>query len=155
MQPWTVTDRSVTWASSDESVAAVDVNGVVTGVNVGTAIITASSVLDPSYTAVCTENVVTVPVTLYGALQDEEGNPELFVWDMENDDTWEPYAELDKDIASIAWDWVSDGAELYQHDTNGIMYKVNVDTGEMIDLSGGLRSGNAGYGFCILCFNGE
>jgi len=37
-------DTAVTWASSDDSIAAVDENGVVTGVSVGTAAITAATV---------------------------------------------------------------------------------------------------------------
>ncbi len=41
-------DPSVTWRSSDPSVATVDAQGTVTGVAAGTATITASSVFDPS-----------------------------------------------------------------------------------------------------------
>ena len=40
------TDTSVTWSSSDENVATVDSNGVVTAVSAGNATITATSVFD-------------------------------------------------------------------------------------------------------------
>ncbi|MCQ5056534.1 Ig-like domain-containing protein, partial [Agathobaculum butyriciproducens] len=40
--PENVTDRDVTWTTSDETKATVDANGVVTGVEEGTAVITAT-----------------------------------------------------------------------------------------------------------------
>ena len=53
-------DKTVTWASSDETVATVDENGEVTAVKGGTATITASTVNDKK--AVCTVTVY-APVT--------------------------------------------------------------------------------------------
>ena len=41
--PGTATDKTVTWASSDESVAAVNESGLVTALKVGTAVITATA----------------------------------------------------------------------------------------------------------------
>ncbi len=49
-------NKNVTWSSSDESVATVSSNGVVTGVSKGTAVITATTV-DGGYTASCTVTV--------------------------------------------------------------------------------------------------
>lgn len=54
------TDRSVTWGSSDDTVATVDVNGKVTGVAVGTATITVTT-NDGGKTATCTVTVTPVP----------------------------------------------------------------------------------------------
>ena len=51
--PWTVTDRSVTWTSSNPEVATVNDKGVVTGLVPGEAVITATSVLNPAFTASC------------------------------------------------------------------------------------------------------
>lgn len=50
--PANATNKAVTWKSSDETVATVDANGVVTGVKVGTATITVTTV-DGSKTATC------------------------------------------------------------------------------------------------------
>ena len=57
---------AVLWSSSDESVAVVSSDGMVTAVKAGTAIITAISLVNPSITASCTvtvkaEDVVTPP----------------------------------------------------------------------------------------------
>ena len=57
--PTDATDKTVTWSSSDDNVATVDENGVVTSVAVGTATITATA---GGETATCTVKVI-VPVT--------------------------------------------------------------------------------------------
>ncbi len=54
--PDDATEKAVTWTSSDDTVATVDSNGVVTGVKVGTATITATT-MDGSFTATCEVNV--------------------------------------------------------------------------------------------------
>ena len=55
--PQDIIDRSITWSSSDASVATVS-NGAVTGVKVGTATITATSGIDSTKSAICTVMVV-------------------------------------------------------------------------------------------------
>ena len=72
-RPWNTTDASVTWSSSDESIATVDENGVVTGVSVGTAVITATSNLDPTMAASCVVDVITLEKTLNGLIWDVDG----------------------------------------------------------------------------------
>ena len=49
----TTDDKKVTWSSSDEDVATVDENGVVTAVAGGTATITATSTVNENITATC------------------------------------------------------------------------------------------------------
>ena len=58
VMPEDATDRSVTWSSSDPSVATVSDDGVVTAVSVGTATITATSVSDADMKATCTVTVI-------------------------------------------------------------------------------------------------
>ncbi|MGY6648100.1 Ig-like domain-containing protein [Wenyingzhuangia sp. IMCC45574] len=57
---------TVTWASSNESIATVDANGNVTGVQEGSATITATSTVDNSIVGTATANVIAffaIPVT--------------------------------------------------------------------------------------------
>lgn len=53
LSPAAVTNKKVTWSSSDTHVATVDSNGVVTIKNLGTAVITAKSVNNPTVYATC------------------------------------------------------------------------------------------------------
>ena len=59
--PTNATDKSYTWSSSDTSVATVSSSGVVTGVGLGTALITVTTT-DGGKTAQCSVEVVPVPV---------------------------------------------------------------------------------------------
>ncbi|MBQ1185695.1 MAG: Ig domain-containing protein, partial [Muribaculaceae bacterium] len=56
--PELATDKSVEWSSSNEAVAVVDENGVVTAVAVGEATITATTVDDSNLSASCKVSVV-------------------------------------------------------------------------------------------------
>lgn len=54
--------KDMLWTSSDSSVAAVDNNGVISTLKVGTSRITGTSSVDPTKTVFCDVNVVGVPV---------------------------------------------------------------------------------------------
>ena len=57
------TNKNITWSSADESIVSVDAEGVVTGVDYGTATITVFSESNPEVKATCEVTVVYVPVT--------------------------------------------------------------------------------------------
>ena len=59
LQPIVLPDKTVTWTSSDESVATVDANGLVTAVAEGTTVVTATSNATPSMSDSCVVNVTT------------------------------------------------------------------------------------------------
>lgn len=131
--PWGTPDESVTWESSDSDVATVNKYGIVTAVNKGTCTITVTSVADPTKSATCEVTVVTIPLTLTGVLQDEDGQPQIFSWNMETDKTWTGGAELDSDINAFTYDYVNDIG--YQMNTDGYLYTVDMTTGETLDIS--------------------
>ena len=67
VSPFDAMDKRIIWSSSDGMIANVDASGKVTGISVGTAIITATTV-DGNYTATC---VVTVAVPVTGVAIDK------------------------------------------------------------------------------------
>ena len=106
--PWTATDRTVTWTSSDETVATVDENGVVNAIAAGTAVITATSNLDASFSASCEITVNTLDITINGTLQDVDGSPMLYSWNMAEDDTWVGGTALDTSMTSATYNTAAD-----------------------------------------------
>ena len=91
IRPWNVSNPNVTWSSSDTSVAAVDGNGLVRGIRQGSAVITATSVLDPRKSASMTIHVNALNKNLKGVLRDEAGD---VWWSQFNTDTLPDYLKL-------------------------------------------------------------
>jgi len=139
--PWTVSDRSVRWSSSNPAVAQVDEAGLVTALAAGTCTITAASVLDPSVTASCTVTVETVNLELRGTLRDADGNSKLFTWDLAHDDTWTDGASISITPAAAAYDKSSGNLYLQETQNYYAMHQVDEVTGEILATSGVARSG--------------
>lgn len=131
VEPW-VTDV-LQWTTSDREVAVVNAKGVVTAVGKGRCVITATSTLSPEVCATCKVTVSTVNSTVYGALQDKEGNPMLYSWNLEGDDTWTPGLALDTSLTSLAYD--SSNREFYLVDGEAdtwAVHRVSRDTGKTL-----------------------
>ena len=129
--PWTAIDRTVTWTSSDESVATVDENGVVTTIAAGTTIITATSNLDASFSASCEVTVNALDITINGTLQDVEGNPMLYSWNMAEDDTWVGGTALDTSMTSATYNTAANKYYIMDAISNSWnMHVVDPNSGE-------------------------
>ncbi len=104
VEPWG-TDEGLIWESTDETVATVDANGVVTGVAEGSCYVIATSVADPQAYAVCYVTVKNIDKDLNAVIWDENGE----VWFSEfNTKSIPAYTKLTdtslhKQIASVAY----------------------------------------------------
>ena len=128
VQPWTATDRDVTWTSADESIATVNKHGLVTGVKEGTTTIRATSNLDPSFYAECTVNVEILDVTIHGTLTDEDGNTMFYDWDMSQEDGWVAGAALDRTMTSATYSTAENVFYMMDNESNKwMMHKVSPD----------------------------
>ena len=132
VSPFSVKPDGVTWKSSDETVATVNERGIVTGVNKGTATITAASIKDPTATASCAVTVQTVDTTLVGALMDTNGDAQFFTWDLEHDATWKKLVnfETTKSVSASTFD--ARTGDVYLQDGSFNINKMDLDTGKTL-----------------------
>ena len=133
VSPFGVHPDGVTWKSSDETVATVNARGIVTGVNKGTATITAASIKDPTATASCAVTVQTVDTTLVGALMDTNGDAQFYTWDMEHDTTWKKYVAFEslKTVSATTFDY-RNGVVYVEDGENFDLHKLDLDTGKTL-----------------------
>ncbi len=76
LSPWTLTDQTVKWESSNEDAVTVDQDGNVTAVGIGEAVIKATPTLAPDKAQTCAVSVVPLPemhITAAGYKQEEGG----------------------------------------------------------------------------------
>ena len=86
--PLTAEDRSVSWKSSNTSVATVDETGHVVAVGAGSATLTATANGDTSKTATCSVKVTSVNKTLNAMIWDEEGGVYFSSFNANNLPNW-------------------------------------------------------------------
>ncbi len=119
--PWGSEDMGVVWSSSDETIAVVSDSGVVTGLEAGTAVITATAHADPEKSASCVFDFVKIDRTLNGFVWDEEGQ----VWFSEFNTSSLP--NYDKLSGSLKLPLASAS---YAED--GLLYAASLDTENMV-----------------------
>ena len=121
--PVTVEDKSVTWTSSDPAVAAVDENGVVKAVSVGTVTVTAASNQTPETTAEITVNVVEAePMNAYIYAQIADGDGIGFdIIDL-NDMSTYPMAEVDENLNGGR-----SGSYFYGTNSGGVLRRFDLE----------------------------
>ena len=71
--PWYASNKDMVWSSSDESVATVDQNGLVTAVSDGSCVITVASAGDESKADTCDVTVASLTLNMGGIISRTEG----------------------------------------------------------------------------------
>ena len=130
--PWNASNRTVTWTSSNDSIATVDANGIITGIAEGKCTITATSNLDHSVKAECTIEVFRMEKTLNGLVWDEDGK----IWMSQFSTATIPEytklseSELGYDLASATIDEDGDiyAASLDVNTLHSDLYKLDPET---------------------------
>ena len=139
VNPWGV-DDAVTWSSSDPAVATVNGRGVVTGVETGTAVITATSVAYPEVSATATVHVRFIEKTLNGIVCDENGASYVIEFNMRE---LPAYTTLHEEPLS---DWVYETAidrdgtvyvSTYDGSNKSPLYTLDLDSMTLTQLGAG------------------
>lgn len=115
VEPENATNKNVTWASSDEEVAAVDEDGIVTAIAPGRADITVTTV-DGGFTAVCPVEVLSEAVAVTGVRLDYD---EISM-DVGQSFALKAYVEPD-DATNKNVNWFTDDPEVADVDENGLV----------------------------------
>ena len=127
--PWNLVDKSVRWVSSDESVATVDENGVITAVGAGETRIIATTASEPNEIAACTVTVSDVkPLELSGLMYDADGKSKWVTFDITAPENFTVNGDCGRDF--LAGGFLED--TIYLHDGNR-MYGVDANTYEVKD----------------------
>lgn len=82
IRPWCLSDRTILWSSSNPEIVSVDKAGVLTAQKDGTAVITATSLLDDAVKDTCVVTVCHNDFTLSGVGTKDDGSSELFTLDL-------------------------------------------------------------------------
>jgi len=117
VNPSNISDDTVLWSSSDESVAVVSAEGVVTAVGVGSCVITAAAAVDEEKTATCDVTVIEINKELNGVVWDEVGAVWFSQFNTSNLPNYTKLAGIDAPINNLA-------------EYNGVIYASDIDTEE-------------------------
>lgn len=116
VSPDNATDKSLVWSSSNNSVATVSKDGVISGVSVGYAKITVSAVDGFGASAIC--DIYVIPTPAQSIKIDQVGPIE-----MEAGETYQLTATVQpEDATDKSVKWSSDAPEIVTVDENGLLY---------------------------------
>ena len=119
--PWMLEDKSVTWSSSNESVATVS-DGLVTTRNAGTATITVTTNAEPRLTATCELTVESLDTVNLSALVYDGDDAYWADFTGENPSGWEAVSEkADHFLGGTVLNdvlYVHDGSHVYAYDAD-------------------------------------
>ncbi len=126
IQPENATNQNVTWSSSDNSIATVNENGLVTGVAEGTATITVTTE-DGNFTATCTVTVETTTVAVTGVSVNPTTTAMLVDGTQQLSATIAPTNATNQNVT-----WTSDMQNIATVSATGLVEGVAVGTANII-----------------------
>ena len=138
--PVNASDRDVIWTTSNDAVVTVDENGVLTAVEEGTAVVTATAAGDENVSATCNVTVIDINVDMNAVVWDEEGS----IWYSEFNTTNLPnYTKLSPDLLEDAYiastttgpDGTIYAASFNSSDGTGAIYTMDPETYELTMLA--------------------
>ena len=138
--PVNASDRDVIWTTSNDAVVTVDENGVLTAVEEGTAVVTATAAADENVFATCNVTVIDINVDMNAVVWDEEGS----IWYSEFNTTNLPnYIKLSPDLLEDAYiastttgpDGTIYAASFNSSNGTGAIYTMDPETYELTMLS--------------------
>jgi len=136
--PLTAEDRTVSWSSSNNSVATVNRNGHVVAVGSGNATITATSNSNNAVTASCSVRVTVVNKNLNGIVWDEEGKVYFSGFNTSSLPTWNKLhdSSREKDLHSAFQNTASAlyAGTLDAGSAETILYSVNSSSYALTEL---------------------
>ena len=153
--PWTASNREVTWTSSNSAVVAVDETGGVTALSAGVCTVTATSALDPSFSASCQVTVEPVDLTLKGVVRREGGQAQLFTWDMAQNDGWTAGPTVEAAPISAAYEKRTNHLYVQGADRNYTMRQVDESTGKTLLTSGPVQGGLPSWDMAVCEYLGQ
>ena len=143
LDPWYASNKDLVWSSSDESIATVDQNGLVTAVSDGSCTITVASAGDESKFDACEVTVASLSLNIEGIVSRTEGGINS-VWGSK----LYQYSMLRGDAAFTEGEFITAPEELQGYGMNiasaieargklwacefgnaGMIYEINKDTG--------------------------
>ena len=141
-------DAEMTWTSSDESIATVDADGVVTGIAQGTATITATVTYnDVTRSASCAVAVLDTDASFLTYNVTDGG------WSLINRNDYTQVTNLTEGVDETAVAAITHvGDQIYGYDVNGQLFKLNPVTFERTNIGKGLGlevDTATGYSFAI------
>ena len=157
-----LSDKTVTWASSDGSVATVSSTGKVTAVKAGTATITATSNADKTKAATC---AVTVADSA-SVLKDKNGNT-VYILDKNGKYVQATYADYDtaskfyvqtagKKYKYTGWQTIDGKTYFYDKDGNVVTGDQTIQGAKYtFGSDGALQSGSGNMGIDVSKWNGN
>ena len=147
LDPWYSDHREVLWTSSDEAVATVDENGIVTALDDGTTVITVTARDDPSLYDSCTVNVTALTLNMEGVVSSmssgvgNTGGVSIYKFQMDNGvasfETGNPITapeNLDYGL-SLATSVLGRGSLwACEYGNTGMVYEIDPETGVVKDV---------------------